>query len=178
MAQLRSLAAAALAGMALTAPAVAQDAASDAARLRQMLECDAIKVESVRLSCYDSAARRNRAALGAGRFGMLPSKAAAQPATPQQRFGMTAKIERQHPSASAQPAQISEITVRIASARDAGVGLWQFAFVDGSRWRSTESVSQLSPPRAGQEVRIRKASMGSYLMYVGQQPSFRVERVN
>ena len=74
---------------------------------------------------------------------------------------------------------MSEIKARarVTSARDNGIGMWRFAFVDGSQWASTESVAQFDPPRAGQEVRIRKGVMGSYLMYVGKQPSFRVERL-
>lgn len=170
------VAAAALFGSLLAgAPVIAQGAASDASRLKMMLECDGIKNESTRLTCYDQAARRSRAAMGAGRSGMLPGLPAAQPKTPRQQFGLVPKREKQAAAPGGQPA--NEISARVASARDNGIGMWQIAFADGSRWQMTESVKPFQPPAHGEEVRIRKNQFGGYLMSFHHQPAFRVARI-
>lgn len=173
------LAVGAAAGMIVAAaPALAQDAASDSARLKLMLECDAIHNESTRLACYDGAARRSRSSMGANRPGMLPGLKASQPMTPAQSFGMNGQLARQRQDMPAKPEGPSEISARVASAADNGVGMWQVNFIDGARWKMTEGSRDFKPPRAGDTVRIRKATMGSYLMYVGAQPSVRVVRIH
>jgi len=180
MARLGLIAAVALvgAGMApVTGAAHAQAGMSDAARLKLMMECDAIKEESVRLSCYDGAVRRGRSALGADRPGMVAGKSAAQPRSPQQEFGMTRQLERQLNVTPDRPPEVEEISAKVASATNRGAGLWRIAFLDGARWQFAEGQPEFAPPRRGEEVRIRKGVMGSYLMYVGRQPSVRVVRV-
>jgi hypothetical protein len=174
------LAAVAAIGTTLTlAPAVAaQTAASDSMRLKLMLECDAIKAEAMRLTCYDSAARRSRSSMGGGRLGMAPGTPAAQALTPEQKFGMTAKVRQERSDLPPSPEEVAEIDGRVASATDRGPGLWRVNFADGSRWQMTEAMTNMAPPRTGETVRIRKATMGSYLMYVGKQPSVRVVRVH
>ena len=158
-------------------PAAAQEAAT-AERLKMMLECDAIKNETIRLTCYDSAARRTRTSLGANHFGMLPGSPAAQPITPEQNFGMTVQVRSQRTDLPPPPQEVTEINSKVAGALSRGPGIWQIAFVDGTRWNMTESADNFSPPNRGEEVRIRKGTMGSFLMYVGNQPSFRVVRVH
>jgi hypothetical protein len=155
------------------APAAAQNPASDAARLKMMLECDGIANEATRLACYDQAARRSRGAMGAGKSGMLPGLPAAQPRTPRQEFGLAPKREK---AAAGTPAA-NEITARVASSRDNGIGMWQIAFADGSRWQMTEAVKPFQPPKQGEEVRIRKNQFGGYLMSFRHQPAFRVSRL-
>jgi hypothetical protein len=180
MAKLRALAAVvaiAATALPLTAPAVAQRGMGDAERLRLMTECDTIKDETRRLSCYDAAVRRGRSALGAGQQGMLPGMPAAQPRSPQQAFGMTPGLERNLKIAAPRSAETEEISTKVASAADRGAGMWRITLADGARWQFTEGQHNFQPPARGEEVRVRKAAMGSYLMYVGKQPSVRVVRV-
>ncbi len=159
------------------APAAAQEAAT-AERLKMMLECDAIKNETIRLTCYDSAARRTRTSLGANHFGMLPGSPAAQPITPEQNFGMTVQVRAKRTDLPPPPQEVTEINSKVAGALNRGPGIWQIAFIDGTRWNMTESAENFTPPRRGEEVRIRKGTMGSFLLYVGNQPSYRVVRVH
>jgi hypothetical protein len=180
MARYELLAAVALIGAgaaSVAGPAQAQGAISDAARLKLMMECDAIAQESIRLSCYDGAVRRGRSAMGADRPGMLPGKSAAQPRTPQQEFGMTRQLEKQMNVTPDRPPEVEEISAKVATATDRGAGLWRIALLDGARWQFAEGQPDFFPPSRGEEVRIRKGVMGSYLMYVGRQPSIRVVRV-
>jgi hypothetical protein len=164
-----------------TAPIVgtaqAQGAMNDSARLKLMMECDANKEESVRLSCYDGAVRRGRTALGADRPGMVAGKSAAQPRSPSQEFGMTRQLEKQMNITPDRPPEVEEISAKVATATDRGAGLWRIGLLDGARWQFAEGQPDFFPPNRGDEVRIRKGVMGSYLMYVGRQPSIRVVRV-
>jgi len=179
MARLEALIALAAAAGALTVPgsAFAQRGMADAERLRLMTECDTIKDETRRLSCYDAAVRRGRTALGAGQQGMLPGLPAAQPRSAQQAFGMTPGLERNLKIATPRAAETEEITTKVTAATDRGAGLWRITLADGARWQFTEGQHNFQPPERGEDVRVRKAAMGSYLMYVGKQPSVRVVRV-
>lgn len=154
------------------APASAQD---DSSRMREMMECDSIKSETTRLTCYDSVVRRGRAALGGNSAGVLPGVPAAQARRPQQAFGLTPKID---PARNSGPAPIEEINAKVASATDRGAGRWRITFVDGAKWDFTEGQHNFQPPERGDEVRIRKAALGGFLMYVGKQPSVRVTRIS
>ena len=49
---------------------------------------------------------------------------------------------------------------------------------DGAVWRTSEARQSFVPPRDGEEVRIRKATLGSYLLDVGSQASIRVQRLS
>jgi hypothetical protein len=180
MAKLRMLAAAvviAAGALPLASPVLAQRAMADAERLRLMGECDTIKDEARRLACYDAAVRRGRASLGAGQQGMLPGLPAAQARSPQQAFGMTPGLERNLRVATPRTAEADEITAKVAAAADRGAGLWRITLTDGARWQFTEGQHGFQPPARGESVRVRKAAMGSYLMYVGRQPSVRVVRI-
>ncbi|MDB5689668.1 MAG: hypothetical protein JWL91_1544 [Sphingomonas bacterium] len=180
MAKLRVLVAAvaiAAGVLPISTPALAQRGASDAERLRRMGECDTIKDETRRLSCYDAAVRSGRASLGAGQQGMLPGMPAAQPRSPQQAFGMTPGLERELGIAAPRSADAEEITAKVVEAADRGAGMWRITLANGARWQFAEGRHDFVPPARGADVRVRRASMGSYLMYVGKQPSVRVVRI-
>jgi hypothetical protein len=180
MAMLRVLVAAvaiAAGALPMAAPVLAQRGMADAEKLRLMNECDTIKDETRRLSCYDAAVRRGRSALSGAHDGMLPGLPAAQPRSPQQAFGMTPGLERNLKIASPKAGEAEEITTKVAAAADRGAGLWRITLADGARWQFTEGQHNFQPPSRGEDVRVRRAAMGSYLMYVGKQPSVRVVRV-
>ena len=172
-----AMAAITAAALPLSAPVMAQRGMADAERLRMMNECDAIKDETRRLSCYDAAVRRGRSAMSGSQQGMLPGMPAAQPRSPQQAFGMTPGLERDLKIAPPRSAETEEINTKVASAADRGAGMWQITLADGARWQFVEGQHNFPEPARGEDVRVRKGAMGSYLMYVGRQPSVRVVRV-
>ena len=90
---------------------------------------------------------------------------------------MTPGLERDLKIAAPRAAEADEITAKVASATDRGAGLWQISLASGARWQFAEGQHNFQPPVRGEDVRVRKAAMGSYLMYVGKQPSVRVVRV-
>jgi hypothetical protein len=163
-------------------PAHAQGSLPD-----QLAVCARIGKKDARLECYDSIA--SAAAQGASSAGFgassirTPPAAPSAPVTPPPPPAAAAgpgfgaeQIDR--PAAERkQPEGQDEVTVAVASARDNGVGMWQFSLADGAVWRMTERSANFRPPAPNENVTIRKGALGGYLMQVGRQASVRVERV-
>jgi hypothetical protein len=154
-----------------------------------MMACNTIDKKSARLACYDAQAQGALVAAAppsspqaAAPAPLPPSAAAPAPAyspapaaAPAATFGMVNKKrarERQ-----SRPREASAIEARAVSAVDDGIGHYTIALDDGARWKMTESAPGFAPPRAGDEVRIRRGALGSFLMDVNKQTSVRVERI-
>lgn len=168
--------AAAVAGASLLGtPALAQGSMQD-----QMAVCARIGKKSARLECYDSLRGGSvQGSSNAGGFGAASVRApSAPPPPPPVATPSFGAVQNAQPAA-AQPsdANADEVNIAVVSSRDNGLSMWQFALADGAVWRMTERDTNFRPPAPNETVRIRKASLGSYLMYVGKQSSIRVERV-
>lgn len=72
---------------------------------------------------------------------------------------------------------ISELTTAVVSARQFGRGRWRIRMMDGSVWEQVNTRSLSSRPKEGQEVSIKRASLGSFLVKVGRNPTIRMRRV-
>lgn len=178
----------------LAVPAPAQD--SDSGRLNAILACNRIDKKSARLACYDAQAEGMparpaaepaspprdtvaapvAAAPSAPAAAYAPAPAAAAPAP---SFGSeTLAPERRSRSRSRKESRVStSIEMHAVSAVDDGLGRYTVTLDDGARWKMTETQPGFAPPRAGEEVRIRKGALGSYLMDVNKQGSVRVIRI-
>lgn len=71
---------------------------------------------------------------------------------------------------------LREITAKLRSADLGGNGRWVFTLEDGSVWRATESRPFSREPRAGMQIRIRQAALGSYMANIAGQRAIRVTR--
>jgi hypothetical protein len=164
--------------------------------------CLAMADKEARLSCYDGIARaeQNAAAQGASGQGTpgqgatvpappprseaaaaattipAPAAAAAAPTPdPRAEFGFGA-AEREERRAVNQR-QIDEVVVRVKEAREVGAGYWQFVMDDGTIWRLAETRSSYRMPRPNDEVKLLRASLGSYLLVFRNQQSLRIRRI-
>lgn len=72
--------------------------------------------------------------------------------------------------------EVSEITAKVQSASGDAYGKYTVRLQDGAVWRTTEPVKKA--PRAGGEVTLKKAALGSYMMRVGTARGVRAMRVN
>jgi len=147
--------------------------------------CLAMADKEARLACYDAIARAEQSTPAATR--PAPSDTAAAPAVaaaasapaavpnPRAEFGFGA-AEREERRAVDQR-QIDEVVVRVTEARQVGAGYWQFVMDDGSAWRLAETRSAYRMPRPGDEVKLRRASLGSYLLVFRSQQSLRIRRI-
>ncbi|MBN8829838.1 MAG: hypothetical protein J0G94_04220 [Sphingomonadales bacterium] len=165
-------------------PAHAQGSLPD-----QLAVCARIGKKDARLECYDSIARAAAHGSDSSGFGAssirTPQAAPATPSAPQPAPSASApagssfgaeQIDR--PLAERkEPEGQGELAIAVTSARDNGVGMWQFNLADGAVWRMTERSANFRPPAPNETVTIRKGALGGYLMQVGRQASVRVERV-
>lgn len=56
-------------------------------------------------------------------------------------------------------------------------GKWIFSLAEGGRWVQLDTRNFIVDPAPGQPIRIRRASMGSYLANVNKQVAIRVRRI-
>jgi hypothetical protein len=64
----------------------------------------------------------------------------------------------------------------VASASQDGDGRWIVRLEDGATWGQTDNNPLALRPRPGHKVRITRASMGSYMMRINNQPGVRAKR--
>ena len=71
-----------------------------------------------------------------------------------------------------------EIVATIDSAYQTGVGKWTIVLADGARWAQIDDKVINKEPDKGMEIKIRKATMGSFFANVAGQRAMRMKRVN
>jgi hypothetical protein len=163
-----------LAAMALTATAPVQDAQQQRPEaLERLVACRAITENTARLACYDAAAGAFDTAQQQGELLVIDRAQANE--TRRQLFGFEAPSLPSLFGGNATP-DIESIETTLQSASQGGDGRWVFRLADGGVWRQIDSEPVRFQNRSGQEVRVRKASLGSFMMTVGGSRAVRVRR--
>ena len=72
----------------------------------------------------------------------------------------------------------SELVTKIGSAYQTGTGQWTIELEDGARWSQIDNRPLVKQPKPGTEIKIRKASLGTYFANIGGQRAIRMKRVN
>ena len=160
------LAASALSGQAVPA----QERPETLARL---MACRGVADSTARLACFDVAAGALDSAQQQGELVVMDRAQVNQ--TRRQLFGfeMPALPQLFGPEGAV---QIEAIDSTLQSAALVGEGRWVFRLADGGVWRQIDSERVRFQNRPGQPVRIRKASLGSFLLTVGDSRAVRVRR--
>jgi hypothetical protein len=178
------LGSAAGAALILGASAQAQDEA--AFRTQMIARCSTIGEPAARTACIDAANRGPTAPAAA---------AAPSPAVP---MGRSAAAAAAAPMASAGPDSFGreqirepvrekarraehkatgEIEARVVEASDREPGNWTITLESGARWRLLDRDPYFRPPHPNDVVRIKRSSLGGYMMAVDRQALVRVDRV-
>ena len=153
--------------------------------------CVAIEDAAARLACFDAATGRpGRSGLqradtavataAAPAAASAPvSQATAKPQTlpnrtPEQaaaEFGLSA-------AALAEERGVNEISATVRSVEQSAlVGRWVVTLDNGQVWEQRETGTDARRPKAGEQVRIEQAALGSYLLRVPGKGTHRVRRV-
>ena len=74
------------------------------------------------------------------------------------------------------PEAVDSIETTLVRAGLAGENKWVFTLADESVWRQIDSDRVNFRNRPGEAVRVRRASLGSYLMTIGNSRAVRVRR--
>lgn len=144
--------------------------------LSRLVDCRTVADTAERLACYD----REVAALDAAeaRRELVIVDRQQIRKTRNTLFGLSLPSLSIFGDDSPGEEGVSRIESKIKSFSQNSLGKWTFELLDGARWVQIDSRNLSADPRAGQEIKIRKAAMGSYLANVNGQIAIRVRRVN
>jgi hypothetical protein len=160
--------------IAAAAPAPKPSAQERAKELQQLIDCRKLTDPAARLACYDQAAAAIDQAEAKGDIVVVDREQARK--VRRQAFGFTlpsiSLFER-----GEKPEEIASTVDKIASARRTPTGRWEVKLESGPTWVQIDSTEIPLDPKPGQPVKINRASMGSYLMQVGNQRAVKVHRV-
>ncbi|WP_374386549.1 hypothetical protein [Brevundimonas sp.] len=158
----------------LASGAAAQTEAGRAEVLDRLAQCRAVADGGQRLACYDQAAAALDAAERGGDVVVLDRRQVQE--ARRQLFGF--QIGNPFAGRLNGPAapDIDSIETTLVSAGLVGDGKWLFRLADGSEWRQIDSGQVRFRNRQGEAVRVRRASLGSYLMTVENSRAVRVRR--
>jgi hypothetical protein len=138
--------------------------------------CREIENSTLRLNCYDSAAAELETARVEGEV-LILDRATVQESQ-RRSFGFNVNTLNPFPRGDGPP-DLEEITSTLKAARQIGPGQkWLITLEDGSIWLQTDTATPYVRRPQGQPVRIRRASMGSYLMTIDNSAAFGVRRQN
>lgn len=156
-------------------PAFAQ--AQEAARpelLNRLTACRALADSTARLSCYDGAVEALDAAEREGEVVVVDRAQVRE--SRRALFGFDLPSLPAFGRVEGAEDTVSSVETTLTRATRGGDGKWVFRLADGSVWRQSDSESVFFTNREGTEVRVRRASMGSFMMTVGNSRAVRVRR--
>ena len=152
-----------------------------------MRACSQIEDMVARVTCYDNnvsaSVRTSSAPAPSAAPAVLPSRAAqpaiaASPAPREEPRGFGAEMLPQVQEAQRDTRGADEITSTVTAARMVEPGIYLVTLADGAQWRFVDGATMsYSPPRAGDDVRLERGSLGSVFIHVRGQKGLRVRRI-
>ena len=161
----------AAAAPAWAAPSVAPPGRAEV--MKALSACRAISDGAARLDCYDKATAALEQAEAAGDV-VIVDRAQARAAR-RQAFGFNLSALSVFDRALTRE-EVDSVTGTASTAYHGSDGRWVIVLDDGARWRQTDDADFYPPPHQGSKIRIRRASLGSYVMNIDGQPFIRVRR--
>ncbi len=161
----------AVAPAAFAAPSIALKGRADV--VKALSACRAITDPTERLDCYDKASAALEQAEAAGDV-VVVDRAQARAAR-RQAFGFNLSALSVFDRALARD-EVNSLTATAAEAYQNGNGQWIVVLDTGARWRQVDDEILSSPPHPGSAIKIRHATLGSYVMNVDGQPYIKVHR--
>lgn len=156
------------------APADAQTGAENSlGPIRNMLDCRSIREPALRLACFDRELAVVETAIRKKDVVLLDRAQVKR--TQRSLFGFSIPNLKIFGDDSEESEK--QIVSKIKQAWPHSYGKWAFELADGARWEQTDSRQLAFDPKAGQDIRIRRAALGSYFANVGRQTAIRVRRV-
>ncbi len=140
-----------------------------------LVNCRTIADAAERLACYDSKvaaideAEKNNELVLADKESMKEARRGL--------FGFSLPKLRLFGNDDGDSAE-AELVTKVDSAYQKSYGKWTIVLEDGARWSQIDTQVLARNPARGMEIKIRKASMGSYFANVDGQRAIRMTRVN
>lgn len=166
-------AAAAIASISTAAAPQAAPQQERAGTLARLTACRAVADAPARLACYDAAVGALDAAERQGEVVVMDRAQIGE--ARRQLFGFEMPtLPRLFGGEGV--AELDSIETTLQSASQVADNRWVFRLADGGVWRQIDSDRVNFRNRAGQPVRVRKATLGSFLLTVGDSRAVRVRR--
>jgi len=167
------------AGAVLTA--VLASAAADAqpkgearsAMLQKLVDCRKITDETQRLACYDQVTVALDQAEAKGDIVVVDREQARK--VRRQMFGFQVPSITLFERGETQE-ELENVAGEVDVARVNGAGKWVIKLKDGAVWTQVDSKELFKDPKPGMSVKIRQASLGSYMMVIDTMGAVRVRR--
>jgi hypothetical protein len=165
----------AIALVAAAGPASAQPKPdSRAAIVQKLTDCRKIADDKGRLACYDETAAAFDQAEAKGDIVVVDREQARK--VRRQAFGFSMPSITLFEKGETQE-ELENVTGALASAGRAKSGHWVFTLDDGAVWSQVTAEELFKTPKPGMKVKIRKASLGSFMLQIENQSAIRVRRV-
>lgn len=143
----------------------------------QALEaCRAVSDDAARLRCYDAAVPALAKAAESGDIMFVDKEDVRE--TRRSLFGFSVPKLPFFSGDESAGGQQDEITTKIAGARSIGNGKWIIRLEDGANWETSEGKTNMRAPRAGDEITIKRGSLGGFFLKYGSSRSVRARRVS
>lgn len=170
-----TLGAATLAVLLPLTPSFAQNfAANRSPLLEQVARCRQITSDAERLSCFDRAAGALDVAERQGEV-VVVDRGQIREAR-RQLFGFEIPSLPPMFGSNESAEKIDAVETTLLRASQGPDGKWLFRLADGSEWRQIDSDPVRFQNREGMEIRVRRASLGSYQLTAGRSRAVRVKR--
>ena len=144
-----------------------------AQELQKLLDCRKLTDNAQRLACFDAAAAAMDQAEAKGDIVVVNREQARK--VRRQAFGFAlpslSLFER-----GEKPEEINTIQAKVAAVRQNSAGKWVIRLEDGAVWTQVDTNEINPDPHVGEEVEIRRASLGSYMLVLPHHRSFRAHR--
>jgi len=172
-----ALAAAALFSVAASASAQRPNPAQERPEvLSRVVQCRTIASAEERLACFDREVAAMDVAASSGELVAMDRQQVRR--TRRSLFGMAVPNLGVFGDDNADDEEATRLESTVRSASMNASGKWVITIEDGARWLQIDSRGLNFPPRAGQPIRIRRASLGSYFVNVNNQTAIRMRRIN
>lgn len=142
--------------------------------LSDIARCRSIAADADRLACFDQTVAALDAAERTGEVVVLDRTQVRE--ANRQLFGFEiANPFAGRPNVAPEPV-LDAIETTLTSASSSSENKWTFRLANGSEWRQIDSGAVRFKNREGEAVRVRRASLGSYMMTIGNSRAVRVRR--
>jgi len=159
--------------LAAAPPPAGLSAGTRAKVLQGLSDCRKLTDNTARLACYDTAAAGLEQAEAKGDIVVVDREQARS--VRRQAFGFSLPSLAMFEKGEKQE-DIDNTIGTVAAARQNGARKWVIKLEDGAVWTQVDATEMFADPKPGDPVRIKKASLGSYLMVVGKNGAVRAHR--
>lgn len=158
----------------LPSPVFAQAMAAPAT-LTELSKCRSLKEDDARLRCYDAAASALVSATSSGSLIVVDKEDLRR--TRRSLFGLDlSKLPFFSGDRSAED-EVEQINAKVKRVQITRDEKWILELDSGGTWQTTEVDTRQSSPKAGDMVRIRRASLGGFMLSIEGRRSVRALRL-